>query len=263
MVRSLGQMKRIVRFEVSGQSHWGELDLNRNQVFFVRGSIYDEWERGELAGSFDSIKKLPPCDPKIVAGLAYNYKDLVGDKDVYDEPLLFLKTPNTVISSEEPIQIPKQSVKTWVEVELAVVLKKSIFKASFEEAAEAILGVTIGNDVTTQNVVGRDHHLARSKSLPSFCPIGDYLTTEFDTSDLEMTTQINGQNTQKSSTQRRILNEIEALVLISKHIPLSPGDLVLTGTPAGAMDSLISPGDSAILSISGVGELSNKIEMVV
>jgi 2-keto-4-pentenoate hydratase/2-oxohepta-3-ene-1,7-dioic acid hydratase in catechol pathway len=256
-------MERVVRFEFGGQGHWGELDISNGEVFFIRGSIYGEWERGELAGNLDSLKKLPPCDPKIVACLAYNYKDLVGDKDVYDEPLLFLKTPNTVISSDEPILIPKQSVKTWVEVELAVVLKKSIFNASFEEASEAILGVTVGNDVTTQNVFGRDHHLARSKSLPSFCPIGDYLTTGFDTSNLEMITQINGQKTQKSTTQRRILNEIEALVLISKYIPLSPGDLVLTGTPAGAMDSLISPGDSAILSIAGVGTLSNKIEMAV
>jgi 2-keto-4-pentenoate hydratase/2-oxohepta-3-ene-1,7-dioic acid hydratase in catechol pathway len=256
-------IKRIVKFESSGQSHWGELDLNSGQVFFVRGSIYDGWERGELAGSFDSLKKLPPCDPRIVAGLAYNYKDLVGDKDNYEEPLLFLKSPNTVISSDKPIQIPKQSVKTWVEVELAVVLKKSVFNASYEEAAEAILGVTVGNDVTTQNVAARDHHLARSKSLPSFCPIGDYLSIGLDTSNLEMTTQINGRTTQRSTTKKRILNEIEALVLISKHIPLSPGDLVLTGTPAGAMDSLISPNDSAILSIAGVGTLSNKIEMAV
>jgi len=256
-------MKRIIRFEIKQSIYWGELDLSLGQVFFTEGSIYQDWARGKLAGNLDSVKIHPPCEPKQIVGLAYNYKDLVGKRQQYDEPLLFLKTPNVVVTSASPIQIPKQSVKTWVEVELAVVLRKSVFKASYAEASDAILGVTVANDVTTQNLYSRDHHLARSKSLPSFCPLGDYLTTEVDTSNLKMTTEINGELTQNSSTSERILSEIEAIMLISKYIPLSQGDLVLTGTPAGALESIVAPGDQVRLSIEELGTLINKIELAV
>lgn len=211
-------------------------------------------------GDLNSVKLHPPCEPRIIVGLAYNYKDLVGVKDTYEEPLIFLKTPNAVVSSVCPIKVPKQGEKTWVEVELAVVLKRSIFNATYEEASKAILGVTVANDVTTQNLYSRDHHLARSKSLPGFCPVGDFLTTGVDTSNLKMTTVINGKVTQNSSTNERILNEVEALVLISKFIPLTEGDLVLTGTPAGAMESLVYPGDRVELKIENLGTLINKVE---
>ena len=113
--------------------------------------------------------------------------------------------------------------------------------------------------MTTQNIANRDHHLALSKSQPNFCPIGDYITTDIDTSNLTMNTRINGVTTQESSSKHRILNEIESLVLISRYIPLFPGDVVLTGTPAGAMNSLVSPNDSVILTIEGLGKLSNTV----
>lgn len=252
-------MKRLTRFKIGEEIFWGELDLASGEIFFVNGSVYEEWERGEFAAKLDAITLLPPCDPKNVVGLAFNYKDLVGFKDSYEEPLLFLKSTNTVVTSSQPIIIPKDSIKTWVEVEIAIVIKKPLFNASFEDAEKSILGITIANDVTTQNIANRDHHLALSKSQPNFCPIGDYITTDIDTSNLTMNTRINGVTTQESSSKHRILNEIESLVLISRYIPLFPGDVVLTGTPAGAMNSLVSPNDSVILTIEGLGKLSNRV----
>ena len=254
-------IRRVTRFKKDQQLFWGEYDLSLDLVYHINGSVYENWERGEIAGSFSSLEILPPCDPKVVVGLAFNYKDLVGLRESYEEPLLFLKTPNTVIGSKDSILIPKHSVKTWVEVEIAIVVRRNIFNATYKEASDAILGVTICNDVTTLNVASRDHHLARSKSLPTFCPIGDYLTIGLFTENLLMATEINGKTTQYSNSKERILNEINSLMLISKYIPLSPGDLVLTGTPAGAMDSLVTPGDLATLTVEGLGTLSNKIEV--
>ncbi len=254
-------IQRIIRFKKDGQIFWGDYDLSLDLVYHINGSIYENWERGKIAGSLNSLEILPPCEPRVVVGLAYNYRDLVGKSESYAEPLLFLKTPNTVISSMDSILIPKHSVKTWVEVEIAIVVRRNIFNADYREASDAILGVTICNDVTSLNVSNRDHHLAKSKSLPTFCPIGDYVSIGQSTENLLMTTEINGKKTQNSNSNERILNEVESVMLISKHIPLSPGDLVLTGTPAGAMESLIEPGDFATLNIQGLGSLSNKIEV--
>ena len=253
-------MKKLVRFKTKTGITWGELDLDTSKVYFVNGSVYEDWNRGSYAGKLGELELLPPCEPKNVVCLAYNFRDLVGKVEVEYEPLIFLKSPNTVIASNESIKISNSVLKTWVEVEIAIVLSKNIFNANIDEARDAILGMTIANDVTSQNILNRDHHLARSKSLPTYCPIGTYLSTDVDTSDLVMTTKINGRLTQSSSSKLRFKNEIESLVYISKFIPLTQGDLVLTGTPAGAMDSLIHPGDSAILSVQELGVLNNRIE---
>ena len=147
----------------------------------------------------------------------------------------------------------------WVETELAIVVGKPLHKASMEEASQAILGVTIANDVTAANLYGRDHHLARSKSLPTFCPVGSVLTTDVNTENLRITTKINGKLTQESTTANRILNDVETLALVSKYIQLLPGDIVLSGTPAGAMESTVNEGDQVILEIESLGKLTNQI----
>jgi 2-keto-4-pentenoate hydratase/2-oxohepta-3-ene-1,7-dioic acid hydratase in catechol pathway len=121
------------------------------------------------------------------------------------------------------------------------------------------LGYVIANDITAENVHGRDHHLARSKSLPSFCPVGDVLRSGIDTGNLGITTVINGLFTQRGSTIDRIYNDIQTLVFLSSLVPLNPGDLVLTGTPAGAMTSLIREGDTIQMTVENVGHLGNQI----
>jgi 2-keto-4-pentenoate hydratase/2-oxohepta-3-ene-1,7-dioic acid hydratase in catechol pathway len=246
-----------VRYESKGAAFWGLLE--GDEVFKINGSVYDKWARGESVGSKFELKLLPPCEPRIVIGLAYNYKDLVGKKDVYEEPLAFLKAPTCVISAADKILRPINAKKVWIETELAIVLKRSIFKATAKEAEDSILGYVIANDITAENVHGRDHHLARSKSLPSFCPVGDVLRSGIDTGNLGITTVINGLFTQRGSTIDRIYNDIQTLVFLSSLVPLNPGDLVLTGTPAGAMDSLINEGDAIQMNLDNIGSLSNPI----
>jgi 2-keto-4-pentenoate hydratase/2-oxohepta-3-ene-1,7-dioic acid hydratase in catechol pathway len=95
--------------------------------------------------------------------------------------------------------------------------------------------------------------------LPTFCPVGSVLSTDINTENLRITTTINGKLTQESTTASRILNDAESLALVSKYIQLLPGDIVLTGTPAGAMDSIVNAGDSVLLKIEKIGSLSNSI----
>lgn len=246
-----------VRYESNGAAFWGLLD--GDDIFKINGSIYDKWSKGEYVGSKFGLRLLPPCEPKVVIGLAYNYKDLVGKKDIYEEPLAFLKAPACVIGASDKIIRPRDANKVWIETELAIVLKKSIFNATVKEAKESILGYVIANDITAENVHGRDHHLARSKSLPSFCPVGNILRSKINTDNLRITTVINGLCTQSGSTKDRIYDDIQTLVFLSSLVPLNPGDLVLTGTPAGAMTSLISEGDVIEMTVENVGHLDNQI----
>jgi len=249
----------LVRLNSSRGPCWGALDPDGVTIREVRGSAYGAWSPGQIIGSTNESSLLPPCEPRTVAALAYNYKDLVGPRDSYDEPLVFIKSPSAVIGSRDAIARPSWVDKVWVEVEVGVVIRTPIFEASYAQAAAAILGYTITNDVTAINVHGRDHHLARSKSLATFCPVGDVLYTDADTTHLALTTSINGRITQQGFTCDRIYDDVEAVMLVSRLMPLVPGDIVLTGTPAGAMESLVQPGDDVELVIEGLGRLKNEI----
>ena len=254
---------QIYRFQNNGKIFWGVVtEPDTDDLKYISGSIYEKWNIDAKVKKESDFRILPPFDGSNVIGLAYNYKDLVGFSDNYQEPLIFFKSPASVIGSKDTICIPsrlKQVDRVWVEVELAIVLRKYLFKATLSDLDDAILGVTIANDVTANNVDNRDHHLARSKSLPTFCPIGDYLIQDLNTNSLQMTTIINGITTQKGNTTNRICNDFESLLLLSSLMPLYPGDLILTGTPKGALNSIVKPGDDVKLEIEQVGSLNNKI----
>ena len=254
---------RIYRFQNNNKTFWGVAsEADTQDLKYISGSIYEKWNIDAKVNKESDFRILPPFDGSRVIGLAYNYKDLVGFSDNYEEPLVFFKSPTSVIGGKDSILIPSQQKrvdKVWVEVELAIVLKKYLFKATRVDLDDAILGVTIANDVTANNVDNRDHHLARSKSLPTFCPIGDYLIQDLNTSSLQMSTIINGVTTQKGNTINRICNDYESLLFLSSLMPLYPGDLILTGTPKGALSSLIKPGDDVKLEIEKIGSLNNII----
>jgi 2-keto-4-pentenoate hydratase/2-oxohepta-3-ene-1,7-dioic acid hydratase in catechol pathway len=201
---------------------------------------------------------MAPVTPGKVIGLAYNYKDLVGEKEKYDEPLVFLKSTESIIGPNDTIQI-FEGGKTWAEVELVVVIGKDCSNVSAELASEYIYGYTIGNDVTMANVYNRDHHLARSKALDTFCPVGPYIETSLDVKNLSLKHKINGILFQNGNTNNQILNDVEAVSLVSHFMKLNPGDIILTGTPANAMNSLITDGDYIEMEITNLGVLSNLV----
>jgi 2-keto-4-pentenoate hydratase/2-oxohepta-3-ene-1,7-dioic acid hydratase in catechol pathway len=249
---------KIVRFQISDNSiYYGELrdeticeiiDFSFQQTKFDFGRVFP----------ISKTKLLAPVKPEKVVGLAYNYKDLVGEKDLYDEPLIFLKSPESVIGPNDIIYIQNSST-TWAEVELAIVIGKECSNVSIETAKEFIYGYTIGNDVTMSNVHNRDHHLARSKALDSFCPIGPYIDTNLIVDNLSLKNYINDTLFQNGNTNNRILNDLESVSLVSQFIKLKPGDVILTGTPANAMNSLITNGDKIVMEITNLGVITNQV----
>jgi 2-keto-4-pentenoate hydratase/2-oxohepta-3-ene-1,7-dioic acid hydratase in catechol pathway len=210
---------------------------------------------------FSKIQILQPVLPSKVIGLAYNYKDLVGKQESYEEPLIFIKPSTSVIGPGETIYIHKDK-KTWAEVEIAIIIKKTCKNTSVEKAKDYIFGYTIGNDVTMENVYGRDHHLARSKSLDSFCPLGSFVNSNIIADNIKLENRINGQIFQSGYSSNRIVNDYEAVSLISSLITLYAGDVILTGTPANAMNSIITDGDIVSLKVDSLGELNNPVKYI-
>src|SRR5438128_2120723 len=181
-----------------------------------------------LPQEMNDVTFLPPSEPTKILGLALNYKSLVGTADKYEEPLFFLKSPTSACGHKTRIAC-SQFQTVWVEAELAVIIKKTCRNVTVGEASDCILGYTIGSDMTAANVHGRDWHLGRSKALDNFAPLGPFLVTDIDTSDLELGTRINGRVYQHGRTSDRIMNDCEAVSLLSQFVTLSPGDVILTG----------------------------------
>ena len=264
-------MTRYVRFRTHDdpRPRWGVRESDTITVLSAA-----PWANGHALTTlpFATIQLLAPAEPTKILALAYNYKSLFKDPaamasarephftDAGFEPLVFLKGPNCVTDPDGVIRVP-EAHEVWIEVEVTAIIGRRARNLPDAAAArDVIAGVTIGNDVTALNILGRDWHLARSKSLDGFCPLGPELVTGLDDRDLRVSTKINGRATQDASTSDRVLDTCEAVLLASRIMTLEPGDAILTGTPAGARQSLVRPGDRVELSIEGIGTLSNTIE---
>jgi len=205
----------------------------------------------------NQIQILAPVKPNKVIGLAYNYKDLVGDRKSYDDPLVFMKSPTSVVGINDEIKIPINT-KVWVEVELVLVVGEEIRNKNSTKT-EKIFGYTIGNDITAESKYGRDHHLAQSKARDNFAPIGPFIETDLDTKNLELKNKIDGKIFQHGNTSNRVFDDHQCLELVESIMSLDPGDIIFTGTPANAENSIVKSGSICELSIEGLDKLTNKI----
>jgi 2-keto-4-pentenoate hydratase/2-oxohepta-3-ene-1,7-dioic acid hydratase in catechol pathway len=173
--------------------------------------------------------------------------------EVPPEPILFLKASNTVIGHGEGILYPKQSRRVDYEVELAVVIGKEAKNVSIEEAQTFILGYTCGLDITARDLQAKDGQWTRSKNFDTFCPLGPWVETDLDPSDLGICLRLNDVTRQSSRTSQMIFDVPYLLSFISEVMTLYPGDVILTGTPPGVGE--IKPGDLIEAEIEGIGKL--------
>lgn len=251
-------MKKYARLEIDGDAFWAL--IIDNLAYRVIDSIYNQIPMIDHKPlGVNKMKLLAPFEGNKVIGLGYNYKGLVGKKSGFDEPLIFLKSPESVVVHNGYVIYPEYCKKIWIEAELTIVVSKKGKNITLSQADEYILGYTCGNDITAENIHDRDWHLAVSKGLDTFAPVGPYLIQDIDTSDLDILSSINGKTTQKSKTSDRILNDHECIALVSKYFTLNPGDVIMTGTPAGARDAIVQPGDEVVVEIEDIGCLRNYI----
>ena len=251
-------MKKYARFNRNRDVFWALVE--GNNAYRVVDSIYNQTpEIDQKPIDINKLEIVAPFEGNKVIGLGYNYKGLVGEKLHFDEPIIFLKSPESIVAHNGDVIYPEYCKKIWIESELTIVVRKIGKNIPLSQADEFILGYTCGNDITTDNIHDRDWHLAVSKGLDTFAPIGPYLIQEIDTSDLDIRSSINGKTTQKSRTSDRILNDQECITLVSKYFTLNPGDVIMTGTPAGARDAVVQPGDEVVVEIEHIGCLRNYI----
>ena len=201
----------------------------------------------------------PPPPSKIVA-VGRNYRDHaaeLGNVVPDQEPLLFLKAPSTLVIDGGEIVLPPESSRVDYEGELALVIGRRIKSWPEEHWLDALAGVCCANDVTARDLQKKDGQFARAKSFDTFCPIGPAIVPGLDASDLAIETRVNGVVKQSSRTSQMVFSPAFLVAYVSRMMTLLPGDLILTGTPAGV--GPLAPGDVVEVEIENVGVLTNRV----
>ncbi|MFG1778507.1 fumarylacetoacetate hydrolase family protein [Micromonospora sp. NPDC049048] len=215
--------------------------------------------------ALSDVRLLSPILPSKVVCVGRNYAEHAAEhgSEVPKEPLLFLKPSTSVIGPRDAIRLPIFSKQVEHEAELAVVIGAPGARRADRAAAErAIFGYTCANDVTARDLQRSDGQWTRAKGFDSFCPIGPWITTGLDVRDLEIRCEVGRDPEEMEVRQlgrtRDMVFDVAALVSYVSHVmTLLPGDVVLTGTPAGV--SPLTDGDTVTVRIEGIGELSNPV----
>jgi 2-keto-4-pentenoate hydratase/2-oxohepta-3-ene-1,7-dioic acid hydratase in catechol pathway len=206
------------------------------------------------------VRLLAPVLPSKVVAIGRNYADHVREmgNEPPAEPVIFLKPSTAVIGPRENIAYPVQlSERVDFEGELAVVIGRLCREVPAARVPEVIFGYTCANDVTARDLQARDGQWARAKGFDTFCPLGPWIQTDLDPADLELTTVVNGEIRQNARTSQ-LLHDVTALVTyVSAVMTLLPGDVLLTGTPAGV--GPLKEGDEVSVTIENIGTLTNGV----
>ena len=208
----------------------------------------------------EDVRLLAPVLPRSkVIGIGRNYAAHASElgNDVPAEPLMFLKPNTSVVGPGDPVFYPRQSREVHFEGELAVVIGRICRDVVSEKVADVVYGYTIGNDVTARDLQRGDVQFTRAKGFDSFCPLGPWIETELDVTDLRVQTHLNGDVKQDGRTKDMIFDVPTLIAHVSSVMTLLPGDVILTGTPEGV--GPMEVGDEVEVSISGIGSLTNKV----
>jgi len=207
-----------------------------------------------------SLELLPLIRPSKIVCVGLNYHDHAREMDLAlpEEPILFLKPPSSVIGPGDPIVRPSCSTRVDHEAELAIVIGKTARFVPEAQVPQYIFGYTCANDVTARDLQKRDGQWTRAKSFDTFCPVGPWIETEVgDPSALPIRAVVNGEVRQESNTSEMIFSPYRLVSFVSRVMTLLPGDVILTGTPAGI--GPLKAGEEVSIEIDGVGFLLNPV----
>ncbi|GAB3925336.1 2-hydroxyhepta-2,4-diene-1,7-dioate isomerase [Microlunatus endophyticus] len=209
------------------------------------------------------VRLLAPVIPRSkVVGVGRNYAEHAAElgNEIPETPLIFLKPNTSVIGPEEAIVYPTYTQQLSYEGELAIVIGRICKEVPAERVPEVIFGYTIANDVTARDLQGPDKQWARAKGSDTFCPIGPWMVTHLSIEEAEnlmITTMVDDERRQHDSTSLMLNKIVDLVVYISSFTTLLPGDLILTGTPAGVGG--MEAGQRVSVEVEGIGTLSNPI----
>lgn len=242
---------------VEGEPHLGAGAVT---VAAVEGHPFGELRLTGQRWALADVRLLSPILPSKIVCVGRNYADHAAEHqaEVPAEPLLFLKPSTAVIGPQDAIRLPPQSSQVEHEAELAVVIgPPGARRADRAAAARAIFGWTCANDVTARDLQRSDGQWTRAKGFDSFCPLGPWIVTGVDVTDREIRCEVNEEVRQLGRTRDMVFSP-ETLVSYASHVmTLLPGDVLLTGTPAGV--GPLRSGDTVVVRVDGVGELLNPV----
>jgi 2-keto-4-pentenoate hydratase/2-oxohepta-3-ene-1,7-dioic acid hydratase in catechol pathway len=206
--------------------------------------------------------------PEKIICVGLNYRDHAEEQgvDLPDRPLLFAKWPNTLIGPGDPIRIPAISKQPDYEAELGVVIDRRASRVAVDDALELVRGYVVANDVSARDLQFSDGQWVRGKSLDTFLPVSELVPASDvpDPQSLPIRAVLNGETMQDSNTSNQIFGVAEVISFVSQAITLEPGDLIITGTPAGVgafrkPPVWLQPGDEITIEIDGLGAITNPV----
>lgn len=250
-----GTMVRYARFEQNGSVSYGMVEDGKIRP--IEGDLLGTWSPTEKLVPLSGVKLLAPVKPNKVFAVGLNYRSHLGDRAMPQVPEIFIKLPTCIIGPEDTIVLPNDTEDVHYEGELVVVIGKRGRNIPKEKAAEYILGVTCGNDVSARQWQKNDLQWWRAKGSDTFGPCGPFLVMGLNYDDLQLELRHNGVSKQKQRTSDLIFTVADIVAWISRRATLEPGDLIFTGTPGKT--TALSEGDTVEVEIEQIGVLRNKV----
>jgi 2-keto-4-pentenoate hydratase/2-oxohepta-3-ene-1,7-dioic acid hydratase in catechol pathway len=246
---------KIVRFAVDGKARYGI--LKDQSIQGLEGKPFRHIKPLEQYFKCNQVKLLAPCQPSKIIALGLNYHNHARELNspVPDSPLTFLKPSTAVIGPGDNIIYPSVSARVDYEGELALVIKKPVWRVAVEDALDYVLGYTCFNDVTARDLQQHDSQWTRAKGFNTFAAVGPWIETELDPGNVALETYLNGKLKQQGNTGDLIYSVPEIINFISHVMTLLPGDIISTGTPSGV--GPMYPGDTVEVRIPQIGTLKN------
>jgi 2-keto-4-pentenoate hydratase/2-oxohepta-3-ene-1,7-dioic acid hydratase in catechol pathway len=251
---------RLVRFRYGDRIATGAAEFDADSIRVLKGTFFEDPAPTGEEVPFDDVRLLAPVLPSKLVCVGKNYAAHAAEfgSEVPEEPLLFLKPSTAVIGPNDPIHLLPISRRVDYEGELAVVIGRIAKYVRTEEAFKHILGYTCANDVTLRDLQKSDDQWARAKGFDGSCPLGPWIETDLDPTDVRVETRLNGEIRQAGQTSEMAFGVATLIEYITSFMTLLPGDVVLTGTPEGV--GKLAPGDVVEVEVDGVGTLSNPVE---
>lgn len=232
--------------------------LEDETIRAISGDPLRDWTYTDEIYSIGDVRLLAPLEPAHIIGIGKNF---VGPAEPIPEPpalpIFFFKPVTTVIGPNEPIVIPEGNEEVKYESELAVVIGKTARNIPESDVSDFVFGYTVANDVAALNYFHPDGHWTIGKAFDTFCPLGPCLVTELDLDAVRVQAIHNGILSQDAPLSLMITSITRMIAYISTFMTLQPGDVILTGTPAGA--AMVKRGDTIECRVEGIGSLRNPV----
>ncbi len=256
---------KIVRFSRNGQTEYGIIE--DDLIYPCKGDPFIGLVRTPHALAAGSVRLLAPVSPPNIICLGLNYKKHADEVGIAypPEPLLFLKPTTSVCGPDDPIVLP-DAFQDGIdfEAELVIVIGKRVKNITEDEVPDAILGYTVGNDVSNRTAQWKDGQWARGKSHDTFCPLGPAIETDLDADNVDIACRVDGKVMQSSNTSNMVFPCRRIVAYLSQCMTLLPGTVIMTGTPEGVGYKRTPPiflkaGQTVECSVQGIGTLTNPV----